>query len=283
MSYKASFAATAGLLGALFTGAALADGAAGDSSAKIQLHPSNPAYNLFVEQGLTDPVDYTQAPQDSAVMYADISNLIKYMSREMPVVNALGSDVQAQMDEIKRTIQPLDALINACPNPNIADYAIAAHWGMASAINMFQNELALLAEDPRFGDGHYNILAGHIENVAGHLGSLEAQFDHEQPQAQGFVDDLLRDGVIEESATATFKAMPQGLGVGIFPYEVEVNLFPLQKYGPYSSFMEDEQFNDAAQAMLAREHQGPDAFWSEAPRFPEHPSGLSCLPPTPTR
>ena len=77
MSYKASFAATAGLLGALFTGAALADGAAGDSSAKIQLHPSNPAYNLFVEQGLTDPVDYTQAPQDSAVMYADISNLIK--------------------------------------------------------------------------------------------------------------------------------------------------------------------------------------------------------------
>jgi hypothetical protein len=283
MSYKASFAATAGLLGALFAGAALADGAADEAGAKIQLHPSNPAYSLFVAQGLTDPVEPVQTAQESAVMLSDISNMIKYMSRDMPVVNAQGSDVQAQMDEIQRTIQPLDALINACPNPHIADYAIAAHWGMASAINMFQNELALLAEDPRFGEAHYNTLAGHIENVAGHLGSLEAQFDLEQPQAQGFVNDLLRDGLIEESATATFSAMPQGLGIGIFPYEVDVNLFPLQKYGPYSSFMEDEQFNDAVQSMLAREHQGPGAFWSEAPRFPEHPSDLACLPPTPPR
>lgn len=235
---KVRWQLAAGLLAAMFT--------AGMSSAKEpQLNP--------------DAID-------------DIRGLISYMATEIPVVQNQQStaDQQSSIDQIAR---PLSDILDGCyGTPNVADYAIALHIGLQTAVRTHTDALYISRAETQF-----NELTAHIEQAAQWIDYIDQSFAVQYPQADKFLEQLDQTGIVEYP---DHRMTLEGVKSHNFPetetYKIEnVNIVPLQYYGPYSTLTSLDGFADRIEAMQKAAAAGDNqSFWSNAPTLPA--DNLTC-------
>lgn len=202
----------------------------------------------------------------------DIKGLISYMATDMPVVRNQSSTVE-QEQSIGTIARPLNNLLDGCyGETTIADYAIALHIGLQTAVRTHTAALYISnAEQP------FRELTGHIQDAAQWIPHIGEAFATTHPEAQDFMNYLDYNGIIAHTDThMTLHAVISHNYPETGTYAINnVHIAPLQYFGPYSSMQAIPEFAQKIDMMAdAAAKNDHTEFWRNAPYIPQ--TTLDC-------